>query len=348
MPFQMIRNNITNIKADAIVNTANPNPVIGGGTDSAIYQVAGERRLSVARKKIGVIARGDAVHTPAYRLKAKYIIHTVGPRWVDGSHGERDILHSCYRKSLALAAELSCKSIAFPLIATGVYGFPKDEALQIALSEINQFLLTHDMNVILVVFDRSSFELSGKLVDNIKQFIDEHEVDQTREAEYDRNFSRGNYPLKMRREANFEVSAPVTGQTYGGASSFDFKSTGRKSLEDLLNTKEDTFQQRLFRLIDERGMDDVTVYKKANIDRKVFSKIRSNVDYHPKKKTAVAFAVALQLDMDEMQDLLSRAEIAFSPSNKFDLIITYFITHQIYDIYEINSTLFQYDQPILG
>lgn len=184
MPFQIIRNDITKVKADAIVNTANPKPRIGRGTDSAIYAAAGEEQLLAERKKIGEIAPGQAVSTDAFNLDAKYIIHTVGPAWVDGNNGERDILHSCYEKSLASAAELKCKSIAFPLIASGVYGFPKDEALNIALAEIGKFLLTHEMKVILVVFDRKALELSEQLVGGIEQYIDEHSAHLLREAEY--------------------------------------------------------------------------------------------------------------------------------------------------------------------
>lgn len=328
MPFQIIRNDITKVKADAIVNTANPKPMIGRGTDSAIYKAAGDKLLLKERKKIGDIAPGQAVHTNAFQLEAKYIIHTVGPVWIDGTHGESDILHSCYENVLNKAAELSCNSIAFPLIATGVYGFPKDEALQIALAEINRFLLSHDMKVIIVVFDRKAFELSGKLVGDIEEYIDEHSARKLREEEYG-----GGYEYERRmRLARYHEFPDISG----------------KSLDEVLESRGETFQQRLFKLIDESGMDDVTVYKKANIDRKVFSRIRCKEDYKPKKKTAVAFAIALQLDIPTMLDLLSRAEIAFSSSNKFDLIITYFITNKVYDIYEINAALFKYGQPTLG
>ena len=363
MPFQIIRNDITKVKADAIVNTANPKPIIGGGTDSAIYKAAGEEQLLAERKKIGLIASGHAVQTDAFNLDAKYIIHTVGPSWKDGKHRERDILHLCYRNSLAIAVELACESIAFPLIATGVYGFPKDEALQIALSEINKFLLTHDMKVLLVVFDRKAFALSGRLVGEIDEYIDEHAVQAIRDREYHGN-TRERRCLEDRIWAEEEKavsSASVNEDSdfyhddFPGAMSEtvlapeaalpDIKG---KSLDDILDHTGDTFQQRLFQLIDASGMDDVTVYKKANIDRKVFSRIRCKEDYKPTKKTAVAFAIALKLDMPTMLDLLSRAEIAFSPSNKFDLIITYFVTNKIYDIYEINAALFKYGQPILG
>lgn len=363
MPFQIIRNDITKVKADAIVNTANPNPVIGGGTDSAIYKAAGEEQLLAERTKIGVIAPGQAVQTDAFNLDAKYIIHTVGPAWKDGKHEERDILHSCYRNSLAIAAELACESIAFPLISTGVYGFPKDEALQIALSEINKFLLTHEMKVLLVVFDRKAFVLSGRLVGEIEEYIDEHTVEAIRDREYHSNTGeRRRRENRIRAEeevlqnglSSHEMREVYPGKLSGNAAettlSLDgtFPDVKGKSLDDILDHTGDTFQKRLFQLIDASGMDDVTVYKKANIDRKVFSRIRCKDDYKPKKKTAVAFAIALKLDMPTMLDLLSRAEIAFSPSNKFDLIITYFITNKIYDIYEINAALFKYGQPILG
>lgn len=360
MPSQIIRNDITKVKADAIVNTANPKPVIGSGTDSAIYKVAGEKLLLAERKKIGDIAPGQAVSTDAFHLNAKYVIHTVGPAWIDGDHGERDILHDCYRNSLKLAASLECKSIAFPLIATGVYGFPKDEALQIALSEINRFLLSHDMKVILVVFDRKAFELSGKLVGDIEEYIDEHSAGELRKAEYGGKYENRRRMEEERYLGNTVFLGSVDGAfeeeepdgdipvIYADSGAGAFPDLSGKSLDEVLDNTEDTFQQRLFKLIDESGMDDVTVYKKANIDRKVFSRIRCKEDYKPNKKTAVAFAIALQLDMPTMLDLLSRAEIAFSPSNKFDLIITYFIMNKVYDIYEINAALFKYGQPILG
>ena len=345
MLFQIIRNDITKVKADAIVNTANPNVAVGSGTDSAIYRAAGEEQLLAERRKIGGLMPGQAAHTPAFNLDATYIIHTVGPSWIDGNHGEREILHSCYARSLDLAAELNCQSIAFPLIATGVYGFPKDEALQIALAEINRFLLWHDMKVILVVFDRKAFELSGKLVGDIEEYIDEHSAAEIRHAEYSgRSRGKGGFP----HHADLEDSDASEQIAYSEASAASFPNLSGMSLDEVLDHPEDTFQQRLLRLIDESGMDDVTVYKKANIDRKVFSRIRCKEDYKPKKKTAVAFAIALRLDLPTMTDLLSRAEIAFSPSNKFDLIITYFVTRRVYDIYEINAALFKYGQPILG
>ena len=366
MPFEIIRNDITKVKADVIVNTANPKPVIGSGTDSAVYHAAGESLLLAERRKIGDIMPGAAVATPAFHLPAKHIIHTVGPVWVDGSHREKEILHSCYAKSLSLADNLSAESIAFPLIATGVYGFPKDEALNIALSEIGKFLLTHEMKIILVVFDHASFQLSEDLVGGIEAYIDDHGVLLAREAEYGEDEYRRPSKLFRRREElermqvyhdNFSfTSAQEDSEEYlpdvqympEPVAAAPLPAMNGKSLDEVLGAAGKSFQQRLFELIDESGMDDVSVYKRANIDRKVFSRIRCKADYKPKKKTAVAFAIALQLDMPTMLDLLSRAEIAFSPSNKFDLIVTYFVTNGIYDIYEINAALFKYGQPILG
>lgn len=349
MPLQIIRNDITKVKADIIVNTANPHTIIGSGTDSAIYNAAGADELLAERKKIGNINSGDAAVTPAFGLSAKYIIHTVGPAWEDGKHGECDVLRSCYQKSLALAAELSAESIAFPLIATGVYGFPKDEALSIALSTISKFLLSHDMKVILVVFDRKAFELSGKLVGEIDEYIDEHSVSMILDAGYYDGYENIEY-IRRRAAQRLEHIKQVEAadDVLDNALPEPTAVLEKMSLDQILDDAGETFQQRLLQLIDASGMDDVTVYKKANIDRKVFSRIRCKVDYKLKKKTAVAFAIALQLDLPTMEDLLSRAEIAFSPSNKFDLIILYCVKNGIYDIFEINAILFKYGQPILG
>ena len=329
MPFQIIRNDITKVQADVIVNTANPQPKIGRGTDSAIYSTAGADALLAERRKIGDIAPGQAAATPALGLPAKYIIHTVGPVWTDGKSGERDILRACYENTLALALELKAESIAFPLIATGVYGFPKDEALNIALSEIGKFLLIHEMNVILVVFGSKTFELSAQIVGAIDEYIDEHQEHALLETEY-AGWTADDF-VRWRQNAQRHPAETIP-----------------QNLDQILDDAGDTFQQRLFRLIDKSGMADVTVYKKANIDRKVFSKIRCKKDYKPSKKTAVAFAIALKLDMPEMLDLLSCAGIALSKSDKFDLIITYCVQNGIYDIYKINAILFDYEQPILG
>lgn len=343
MPFQIIRNDITKVHADAIVNTANPKPVIGSGTDSGIYAAAGAEQLLSARKKIGDIQPGQAAETPAFQLDAKYIIHTVGPLWIDGMHGETEVLRSCYDQSLALADKLGCKSIAFPLIATGVYGFPKDKALDIATSAIGKYLLTHDMKVMLVVFDRKAVKLSSDLFGGIEAYIDEHYIQEKRRQEYGDNM-QSRRMLEERRLApsywNHEAEAlspPVALPP----------SRGAINLDNLSDTLTETFQQRLFRLIDQRGLDDVTVYKRACVDRKVFSTIRKKVDYMPKKRTALALAIALELNMDETADLLSRAGMALSPSSMTDVILSYCISNQIYDTIQIDTALFRYHQKPL-
>lgn len=365
MPFQIVRNDITKMKVDVIVNTANSKPVRGSGTDGAIYDAAGKEQLLLERKKIGNIEPGDIAVTQAFQLNAKYIIHTVGPVWVDGQHNEEYILQSCYERSLAEAMKLGCDSIAFPLISTGVYGFPKDRALQIAITSISKFLFGYDMQIFLVVFDRKAFELSGKLFQGVDEFIDENYVKEKRQSEYSRRYETEERNAMNRRfrdmpeeeayryleeeeqpvsrklsvvETEFldNVSMPVPDMTVGG------------SLDEMINHVGETFQQRLLSLIDERGLTDASVYKKANIDRKLFSKIRCNETYKPKKKTAVALSIALELDIEEMKDLLARAEIALSPSNKFDLIVEYFISQKEYDVYKINMALFKHNQPILG
>ena len=378
MPFQIIRNDITRVEADAIVNTANPHAQIGGGTDSAVYQAAGAEQLLAERKKIGDIPVGEAAATDAFSLPAKYIIHTVGPVWKDGSHGEFDQLASCYRKSLLIAEQLGCESIAFPLISAGTYGFPKDKALQIALRTISGHLQNSEMNVLLVVFDRRAFEISSVLSENVRQYIDDNYV-LMKETEYGRtdysfrmnlpSADRISFPqeagrkgVKKRKKSLFpgrrrrqqetdfrgDTGALPVGEIRKAEESREFCYDSTVNLDDILRNAGEGFQERLFRLIDERNMDDPEVYRKANISRKLFSKIRCNADYAPGKRTVLALAVALELNLDQTVDLLSRAGFAFSPGNIFDLIVRYCIENQTYDIFEINALLFEYDQPLLG
>ena len=332
MPFRIIRNDITAVKADAIVNTANPKPVVGRGTDSAIYEAAGREDLLRQRMAIGEIAPGSVRYTDAFRLKARYILHTVGPNWQGGDAGEREILRECYKNTLELAKELNCGSVAFPLISSGNYGFPKDEALNIALSEIGKFLLVNDMDIIMVVFDRKALELSRELMGDIEEFIDEHTAARLKENE----------GIVFSSVASLDADREE--RRNGSAAS-----VSRDDLETILRSGDrDTFQQRLFRLIDDRGMDDVEVYKGANMDRKVFSKIRSNADYHPKKKTAMALGISLKLGIDEFKDLLARAGYALSPGSRADLIIEYFVRRGGYSIDTINAALFRYGCDCIG
>lgn len=334
MPFKIIRNDITKVKADAIVNTANPNPICAGGTDLAIYEAAGKEQLLAERIGIGKIARGDVAVTGAYNLKAKYIIHTVGPVWEDGAHHEFDILESCYRKSLEKAAELKCESIAFPLISTGVYGFPKDKALQIAVSVFSSFLLENDMQIILVVFDKKSFQLSGQIVGEIDSYIDANYVRESREKEY---------PLRSGRSAGIRELSEE--EIYCEEL---LQRNEDMSLEDELANMGASFHEKLFELIDASHLDNKDIWKRANLDRKHFSKIQCDVNYHPKKKTVMALCIALELDLEQSKDLLARADWAFSPSSKVDLIVQKAIIDKQYDIMQLNVTLFKYTNEILG
>ena len=329
MPFEIVRNDIVNMKVDAIVNTANPKPIIGDGTDRAIHCKAGERLL-LARKEIGDIAIGTSKITPAFDLNARYVIHTAGPIWKDGKSGEEALLASCFKNSLRLAKEKDCESIAFPLISTGSYGFPKPLALQIAVREISSFLMENEMQVYLVVFEKQSFELSEKLFKSVSSYIDENYVSDKMSLEYGPSkVRRFDYEEMLLSESSYEITSKIP------------------NLDGMLNNPDKGFSETLLDLIDSTGKKDSEIYKRANVDRKLFSKIRNNVNYKPSKATALAFAIALELDLDETSKLLSRAGYALSQSSKFDVIVKYFIENKKYDIFEINSTLFRFDQPLL-
>ena len=473
MPFNIIRADITKVKADAIVNTANPQVAVGAGVDQAIYEAAGAKALLAERAKIGPMRPGQAAATPAFALDAKYIIHTVGPAWRGGGYGEREAVASCYRESLKLADKLGCESVAFPLISTGTYGFPKDEALRIAISEISAFLFGHEMDVTMVVYGKEAFVISSKAFANIQTFIEDKDVKEPLRGASGRHERRrllnsfrewrrekqiqgleeeiGSAPFVAPRAASIDedliespslpeelmldemmleeplpeevmmegelpdaspslsdealseetpsdVSHPVSEETMrfpsysmpdaavpeeplrsggagapsqqmpsqqmplkdqmplekskgrpGFAPSFGVRKDKRdENLKDVLGRKGESFQHMLFRIIDRKGLTDPQVYKKANLDRKLFSKIRNSEDYLPKKKTVLALAIALELSMDETIDLLQRAGLALSPSNDFDLIVGYCIDHRIYNIMDINTYLFAFDQPLLG
>ena len=313
MPLQIVRNDITKVRCDAIVNAANSSLLGGGGVDGAIHRAAGHELLEECRT-LGGCRTGQAKITGAYRLPGRYVIHTVGPIWRGGCCGEKELLISCYRESLKLAEAYNCESVAFPLISSGIYGYPKEEALQVAVDTISDFLLDHDMHVLIVVFDRAGFQISKQLVKNIGEYIDEHYVEMHSD-EPDRRIQ-----MSMVRE----------------------------ELDDIIRRMDESFSQMLLRKIDERGMTDAQCYKKANIDRKLFSKIRSDIHYKPKKTTVLAFAIALELDLEETKDMLMKAGFALSHSSEFDIIIEYFIRKGNYNIYEINEALFVFDQSLLG
>lgn len=331
MPFLIVRNDISKVKVDAIVNTANTKMQQGRGTSRAIYLAAGENELTEACEKIGKCELGQAVITRAFSLPAQYIIHTVGPSWKDGQSGEDKFLYSAYMESMKLALENGCESIAFPLISSGHYGYPKDLALKVAVSAISDFLLKNEMLVYLVLYDRKSVVISKKLFVSINEYIDDHYVNENDESYSRENEERySNYDIDLNEEINTMQSMPDL------------------SLDDVMHSMDETFSEMLLRIIDEKGLKDSEVYKKANIDRKLFSKIRNDKDYSPSKKTVLAFAISLELSLDETKDLLLRAGLALSNSNKFDVIMQYFIEKKSFNIFEINEALFSYGQQTLG
>ena len=451
MPFEIVRNDITNMRVDAIVNTANPRPVIGAGVDAAVHAKAGPLLLA-ARKVIGTMNTGEACVTPGFKLPCKHVIHTVGPVWYDGSHGEAYLLRQCYEHSLKLALRHRCKSVAFPLISSGNYGFPKKLALQIAVDTIREFLEDHEMQVYLVVFSRKSLELSEGLIDKVRSFIDDAYAQEREKAEYSFSVSRDfdfvkerleesedsivepkTFPISLEQptlppewalteddlsrgtfvpefawddsaseigkdeEENTPVILEIRAESSEISEREKMASTAplpwldlphscepkgsptsaypqskkaplipghigpakpkkrdvkhpfdQNELLKLVQRADAGFSETLLNLIDKSGEKDSAIYKRANVDRKLFSKIRNNPHYKPSKATAVAFAIALELDLEETRDFIGRAGYALSRSNKFDIIIEYFITHERYDIYEINLMLFEFDQNLLG
>ena len=348
MPFEIVRNDIVNMQVDAIVNTANPNPVIGSGVDSGIHKKAG-RQLLAARQKIGHIAFGDAAITPGFGLDARYVIHTVGPVWVDGHQGEEQLLASCYRKSLALAKKTGCESIAFPLISTGNYGFPKPLALQIAVREISTFLLENEMQIYLVVFGKEAFALSEKLFKSVSSYIDENYIRSKTADEY--GAQTGESEVRQRRDwlrQNRRIREEMAIESYAEMPVCAAAPMAEKDWGQLMEHLDAGFSETLLRLIDRTGKKDSEIYKKANVDRKLFSKIRNNPDYKPSKATALAFAFALELDLEETKDFIGRAGFALSHSSKFDVIVEYFLVNRNYNVFELNEVLFAFDQPSIG
>lgn len=346
MPLQIVRNDITKMNVDAIVNAAKSSLLGGGGVDGCIHQAAGPTLLAECRT-LGGCETGSAKVTGAGKLPCRYVIHAVGPRWRGGGHGERDLLISCYRTALLLAKEKECGTVAFPLISSGIYGYPKDQALRVAIDTISEFLLQNDMTVYLVIFDKKSYQISGKLFDDIAEYIDDNYVDEHADGSPERLRGLNAFREKVfRRDTSVyekAASAPCPPMPMAAAAPVPFG-----SLDDALKQIDESFSEMLLRKIDESGMTDAECYKKANIDRKLFSKIRGDKHYRPSKPTAIAFAIALELPLGETKDMLMKAGFALSRSSKFDIIIEYFIEHGNYNIFEINEALFAFDQSLLG
>lgn len=352
MPIQIIRADITKLKCDAIVNAANNSLLGGGGVDGAIHRAAGPELLKECQALHGC-ETGQAKITGAYNLPCKYVIHTVGPVWRGGQNSEKQLLESCYRESLRLAKEQECESIAFPLISSGVYGYPRDQALKVAMDICSDFLLDNDMLVYITIFDKAAYKISEKLFSDIKAYIDDNYVELHTDSLYERmRMEQCSQILDMDECMPLSVDLPqATMSKLAQQSVTPLQASApaqKMSLDEKLGQIDESFSQMLLRKIDESGMTDAQCYKKANVDRKLFSKIRNNVHYSPSKTTAIAFAIALELNLEETKDMLMKAGYALSHSNKFDLIIEFFIQSGNYNIFEINEALFMFDQSLLG
>jgi O-acetyl-ADP-ribose deacetylase (regulator of RNase III) len=381
MPFKIVRNDITKMRVDAIVNTANPKPKYSSGTDTAVYKAAGEEELLAERQKIGYMNEGEVAITPGFMLPAKYIIHAVSPRYIDGNSGEEEKLRACYKRSLQLAAKNECKSIAFPLVATGSFGYPKEEGMRIALDEINVFLMKQDMLVYLVVFDTAATKLGLNLYPGLEAYIDHNYVCDKREEEYgDRYFGsvRSNDPGydTYRRERddlegklnrspkNMQIGVPFAqmdecsmAPTCAPARKesnvidefddeyYDFLEENESALNERMKHMSDTFQEYLMYLIGEKNLTNADVYKRAIVTKQLFSKIKLNPAYHPDKATAMRLCVGAKLNLDETKDLLARAGYALSPCDKRDIIFSFFIEHEVFDMIEIDIALEEHGLP---
>ncbi len=344
MPLVLTRDDVSRVDAEAVVNAANEHLSAGGGVCGAIFEAAGRRELESACKQLGGCPTGSAVVTPGFGLKARWIIHAVGPIWRGGSWGEDALLRSAYRSALECARELGVRSVALPLISAGIFGFPIDRALAIATSEISAFLdRVQDVEVRLVVFDRAAFAACLADYGEVAACVDEEYVDARRGRD-----RMGDLRLSMpacgaAADVISDDAAPG-GSCFGSARPI----VDERELKDLLVHLDTSFSQAVLSLIDERGLTDAAVYKKANLSRQVFSKLRKDDGYRPAKPTAVALAIALELDMDQTRELLQRAGYALSTASTFDAIVRYYIERHSYDIVAINQMLFAFDQPLLG
>lgn len=336
MPFKIVRNDITKMQVDAIVNTANAAPTYGEGVDTAVYMAAGEEELLSERKKIGWMKEGEVAITPGFKLPVKYIIHAVSPYYIDGNSNEETKLRSCYRNSLELAYENKCKSIAFPLISTGSFGYPKEEGMRIALDEINAFLIRHEMLIYLVVFDAASTKIGLNLYPNLEAYIDHNYVCEKREREYGNRFFGS---VEKMESVCLKSPRPVVYEELSADTYDDFWEETESALDERMKHISDTFQQYLLYLMDEKGLTPAEVYKRAIITKQLFSKIKLNPNYHPDKATAMRLCVGAKLNIDETKDLLGRAGYALSPCDKRDIIFSFFIENQVYDMIEIDIQL---------
>lgn len=376
MSLKIVRNDITKMNTEAIVNTANAHVSVGTGCDCAVYMAAGyDELLKYREENIGFVPEGGAFITPGFNLKAKYIIHAVSPLYMDGEQGEEEKLRSCYRKSLQIAKENRIQSISFPLISTGGFGYPLEEGMRIAVDEMNAFLHGNDMEIFLVVFDTEATQLGEKIYPELEAYIDQNYVREAEETEYRDAYFESARISEPARNGYFS-SARKIGRRFGGKAKaqsknttgqsyvaealpeeelrecsqdtfLDFHEVHESKLQERMKHMSDTYSEYLMYLIQEKHMDNAEVWKRAIVDKKVFSKIKNNVNYHPNKRTALCLCVGAKLNLDESKDLLARAGYALSPCDKTDIIFSYFIENEIYDMIELDIQLEEHGLPCI-
>ena len=361
MPFHIIRNDITRVEADAIVNTANPDPEVGGGTDWAVHTAAGPELLA-AREQIGKIGVGESFATPAFALPAKYVLHTVSPAWIDGEHREEELLRKAYDSALALADELKCESVAFPLMAAGTYGFPHDLALSVAVRAFTDFLLDHEMRIDLVLFNAEAFDAARSVFDEVKSYVDDNYVSERAEEEYrvdgmpDLYLSRRAYSRRagilrqerQRRKTEADAAQPTFDACMPAGAAPEEPAAPALSLEEMLARQHEcSLSEHLRDLLRERSGKDSEVYKRAEISRQIFSNILNNENYHPTKSTMIQLAIGLELDLPQTQKLLEKAGYALTRSSKADLVVEYCIKRRMYSVTFINEALYDCGLPLL-
>lgn len=418
MAIQVVRNDITKMNIEAIVNTANRHATYGPGVDSAVYKAAGEELLLGARREIGEVEPGEVFITPGFNLPAKYIIHAVSPAYIDGDSGEEEKLRSCYSKALALAQKSGITSIAFPLISTGSFGYPKADGLRIAVDECNTFLLKNDMDIKIVVFDSNATMMAEKIFPGLDAYIDHNYVCNKREEEYGDAYYDSISPTDSQHDKYMErvsrlerrigsanaanpvgqsgpfgtqplMAAPAASATDGKKGTLkhkDFslpflrgnkKSKSEKdkcevesglfanqsvagpfktletsyyedfgdysdALGERLEHMADPFGKYVMYLIEKKGKTNIQVQNEGWIDRKRFSKMKTNQEtYRPEKRTACQLCVGLGLNHDECKDLLIRAGLSLSPSILEDVIWEFFfeMDPEEYDIFDVSDAL---------